>query len=175
MSAKPLVLAAALCAAAAGRASAEPVLDGVSWQAARVERGRVAAWQDVKVVSNPPPKLVNRLRVRVLLKNRGPKPVEGILLRFGMTARLTPTAGTGASSEGAWAIPFAIGEKRVPFVGPNKTVEVSLDPGDDLVIYLRRVARAGWWPDRLKMQVMLDLHPGATSIQTSEDVVELGR
>jgi hypothetical protein len=173
MGVKLLLLAAALAAAGAVRASAELALDGVHWQAARVERGRVAAWQDVKVVANPPPKLVNKLRVHLLLKNRGAKAVEGVLVRFTMTARLAP--GEGAPVEGTWAIPFAIGEKRVPFVGPNKTVEVTLDPGDDLVIYLRRAVRAGWWPDRLKMQVMLDLHPGSTSIQTGEDAVELGR
>jgi len=170
---KVLVLAAAVAAAGAGRASAELSLDGVQWQAARVERGRVAAWQDVKVVANAPPKILNRLRVHLLLKNRGAKPVEGVLLRFAMTARLSPME--GAPTEGSWAIPFAIGEKRVPYVGANKTVEVTLDPGDDLVIYLRRMVRAGWWPDRLKMQVMLDLHPGSASIQTGEDVLEIGR
>jgi hypothetical protein len=173
MRAKTFVLAAALAAAGAGRAAAELALDSVHWQAARVERGRVVAWQEVKVVADPPPKLANRLRVHLFLKNRGTAAVEGVLVRFSMTARLAPVE--GASVEGSWAIPFANGEKRVPYVGPNKTVEVTLDPGDDLAIYLRRVVRAGWWPDRLKMQVMLDLHPGSTSIQTGEDVVELGR
>ena len=173
MRAKTFVLAAALAAAGTGRAAAEVALDGLHWQAARVERGRVASWQEVKVVADPPPKLTNRLRAHVFLKNRGAKAVEGVLVRFSMTARLAPSE--GAPVEGSWAIPFAIGEKRVPFVGPNKTVEVTLDPGDDLTIYLRRVLRAGWWPDRLKMQVMLDLHPGAAAIQTGEDVVELGR
>ena len=173
MRVKGLLLAAALAGAGAGPASAELVLDGVHWQAARVERGRVAGWQDVKVVADPPPKLTNRVRVHVLLTNRGAKAVEGVLVRFSMTARLS--AGTGAPTEGAWAIPFALGEKRVPFVGPNKTVDVALDPGDDLTIYLRRVVRAGWWPDRLKMQVMLDLHPGSNAVQTGEDVVEFGR
>jgi hypothetical protein len=173
MRARPFVFAAALAAAAAGRASAELALDGVHWQVGRVEHARVAAWQDVRVVADGPPKLVNRLRVHLLLRNRGPKAVEGVLLRYSMTARLSP--GQGPAAEGTWAIPFSVDEKRIPLVGAGKTVEVTLDTSPALDLYLRRLARAGWWPDRLKMQVMLEPHPGSGSIQTGEDTVELQR
>jgi hypothetical protein len=173
MRVKSLVLAAAVAAAAAGRAAAELALEGVHWQVGRVEHARVVAWQDVRVVADGPPRLANRLRVHLLLRNRGAKPAEGVLLRYSMTARLAP--GQGAVAEGTWAIPFSVDEKRIPLVGPAKTVEVTLETSPALDLYLRRLARAGWWPDRLKMQVMLEPHPGAETIQTGEDVVELQR
>jgi hypothetical protein len=173
MRVKAFVLAAACAAAGSARASAELALESAHWQTGRLERGRVVAWQEVKVVENAPPKLTNRLRVHLLLKNRGTKPVEAVLLRYSMTARVAPSQ--GAASDGTWAIPFSVDEKHIPLVGPNKTVEVTLDAGAALELYLRRLARAGWWPDRLKMQVMLEPRVGATEIQTSEDVLELRR
>jgi hypothetical protein len=166
-----LVLAAALAAAGTASASAEIVLEGVHWQVGRVSGGRVVAWQDLKVLADGPPKLDNRLRARLVLKNRGIKTEETLLLRYSMTARVAPSA--GAATEGSWAIPFVVEEKRVPKVGPEKTIEVPLETGAALELYLRRLARAGWWPDRVKLQVMLEPHPGSTSIQTVEDTLEV--
>ncbi len=166
-----IVLAAALAAAGATPASAEIVLEGVHWQAGRVEGGRVVAWQDVKVVTDGPPKLHDRLRARLVVKNRGAKAEETLLLRYSMTARVAPS--TGAPTEGSWAIPFVVEERRVPKVGADKTIEVPLDTGVALDLYLRRLARAGWWPDRVKLQVMLEPHPGSTAIQTVEDTLEV--
>lgn len=167
---KALIAAAAVAAAAAGPASAEIVLEGVHWQAGRVEGGRVAAWQDIKVLVDGPPKLDNRLRARLVLKNRGPKAEEGILLRYSLTARVGPSDKPG---DGAWAVPFAVEERRVPKVGPNQVVEVPLEAGAQLELYVRRLARAGWWPDRLKLQVMLEPHAGCVALQTAEDILEL--
>ena len=101
-----------------------------------------------------------------------PKSVEGVVLRYSMTLRLKPSE---ASASGNWAIPFSVEEKRVPVVAAHKTLEVFLDPRQTLDLQLRRLARAGWWPDRIKMQVMLDPRRSATALQTVEDVVELAR
>ncbi len=163
-------LAAALAAGAAS-ASAEIVLEGVHWQAGRVEGG--AAWQDVRVLEDGPPRLENRLRARLVLKNRGPKTEETLLLRYSLTARIAPVA--GAATEGSWTIPFAVEERRVPKVAPGKTIEVPLDAGVALGLYLRRLVRASWWPDRVRLQVMLEPHPGSASLQTVEDTLEVVR
>ena len=168
-----LALAAVLAAARAGGASAEIVLEGVHWQAGRAEAGRVAAWQDVKVLVDGPPKLDNRLRARVVLKNRGAKADEGILIRYSMTARVAPAS--GAAAEGAWAIPFVVEERRVPRVAADKMIEVPLETGAALGLYARRLARAGWWLDRVKLQVMIEPHPGSAVLQTVEDSLEIAR
>lgn len=166
-----ILLAVGLAMAAAGRASAELVLESVHWQVGRVERGHVASWVDVKVLEDGPPKLESRLKARLVLKNRGPQTSEGILLRYSLTARLTQAG--GAAAEGVWAIPFMIEERRVPKVGPNKVIEVPLETNPGLELYLRRLSRSGWWPDRLRIQVMLEPHPGVQTIQTLEDVLEV--
>ena len=170
---KALTLAAAIVAAGAGAVSAEIVLEGVHWQAGRVEGTRVTAWQDVKFVVDGPPKLDARMRARLVLKNSGAKAEEGLLIRYSMTARVAPTA--GRVGEGSWAIPFIVEERRVPKVAPDKMIEVPLETGAALELYVRRLSRAGWWPDRVKVQVMLEPHPGSAVLQTVEDVVEIRR
>ena len=163
--AKALVLAAAFAAAGASPASSELALESVHWQAGRVEGGRVTSWRDVKA-------LADRMRARLVLKNDGPRNEEGLLLRYSLTARVLPADGGGA--DGAWAVPFLVDEKRVPKVGAEKTVEVSIDAGAAIDLYLRRMARAGWRPDRIKIQVMLEPHHGSKTLQIVEDVLEAG-
>jgi hypothetical protein len=168
-----LAVAAALAAATAGAASAEVVLEGVHWQAGRAEPGRAAVWQDVKSLNAKPPRLDTRLRARLVVTNAGAQDEEGLLLRYSLSARV---AGAGSASDGgAWAVPFSVDEKRVPRVGADKMIEVPLDASAELDLYLRRLARAGWWPDRIKIQVMLEPRAGSKSIQLVEDVVEVRR
>lgn len=168
---KTLALAAALAAAGAVRASAEPSLEGVHWQEGRVAGARVSGWRDVKEIVDGPPKLDARLRARLVLRNPEGKPEEGVLIRYSMTARLSPAA--GAAAEGTWAIPFVVEERRVPKVAAGKTIEVPLDTGAALDLYIRRIVRAGWWPDRVKLQVMLEPHAGGAALQLVEDVLEI--
>ena len=153
-------------------ARAELLLEGVSWQRARIEKTRVASWEDDVVVVDGPPKLDTRLRARLTLVNRGPAAAEGILLRYSMTGRIAPIAG---KSEGVWGIAFMVDGKRVPKVGPNKTMEVYLTTSPALELYLAKLARAGWWPDRVKLQVMIEPHLGATAVQSLESVLEVSK
>lgn len=163
---------AAFMAAGAGPASADLLLTNVHWQRGRVERTRVAAWEDIGRLVDSPPKLDNRLRVQLTLKNRGPKAVEGILLRYSMTARVSPSAG---GEEGVWGIPFMVEEKRIPKMEPNQILDVNLATSPSLELYLAKLSRAGWWPDRVKLQVMVEPHAGATTLQSLENILEVSR
>ena len=49
-----------------------------------------------------------------------------------------------------------------------------LDASSAVELYLRRVARAGWSLDRLKIQVMLEPHRGCKTLQAVEDTLEVG-
>ena len=167
---RALALAAALAGAAATAAPAQLSLDAVRWQIGKVARGRVS-WADGRLLAEGPPKLASRLRARLVLRNKGTAPVEGVLLRYSMTARLVPSASPEAA--GTWAIPFSVDERRVPVIGAGKTIDVPLESAAALDLYLRHLARAGWWPDRIKLQVMLDPRPGSSAIQTVEDVLEV--
>jgi hypothetical protein len=168
-----IMAAAAALAAAAGVASAEVALEGVHWQAGGAGAARVTAWQDLKVLVAAPPKLDNRLRARLVLSNRGAKEEDGLLLRYSLTARLAPAE--GSPPDGSWAVPFIVDEKRVPKIGAGKMVEVPLDASPALDLYLHRLSRSGWWPDRIRIQVMLEPHAGIKSLQVVEDVLEVRR
>ena len=167
---KTLAVAAALAAATAGAAAAEISLESVSWQVGRVAAGRVVSWQNVTVLEDGPPKLDNRLRARLVLKNAGPAE-EGLLVRYSMTTRVVPSK--DAPGGGSWAVPFSVDERRVPRIGADKTLEVPLDASPALDLYLRRIARAGWWPDRIKIQVMLEPRSGSKTISVVEAVLEV--
>ncbi|MCR4296371.1 MAG: hypothetical protein NUW21_12610, partial [Elusimicrobia bacterium] len=133
----------------------------------------VVAWEDAASLVDAPPKLDSRLRARLRLKNRGPKAAEGILLRYSMTGRLSPAA--AAAPEGSWGIPFMVGEKRVPKVRANNVQDVYLTTSPALELYLNKLARAGWWPDRLKLQAMLEPNHGGAAVQSAEAVLEVGK
>ena len=151
---------------------ADLLLESVSWQRGRVEASRVV-WGDADKLVDGPPKLDTRMRARLTLKNRGPIAAEGILLRYSMTGRAAPIA--EAKAEGTWGIPFMVDEKRVPKIGPNKTVDIFLAISPALDLYIRRISRVGWWPDRVKLQVMIEPHAGAVALQSLESVIEVGK
>jgi hypothetical protein len=166
-----LIAVLAFAAFAAAGARAELFLESASWQRARADKGAAVVWEDVSSLADAAPKLDARLRARVTLKNRGPKSAEGILLRYSMTGRVAPTA--DPKGEGAWGIPFMVDEKRVPKIGPNKTLDVYLTTSPALELYLAKLARAGWWPDRVKLQVMIEPHRGAVALQSLETALEV--
>lgn len=163
-------LAAALAAAGAGPVCAELVLEGAGWQKGRVERpARPPKYEDAASVKLPE-RGPARLRAKAVLKNRGPKSVEGILIRYVVSARLV--AGQGGA-EGAWALPFSVDERRVPKIGSNKLLDVPLTVSPALEDYLKRIKRQGFRADALKVQAQIDTHAdGAVVIKEAVLAVE---
>ena len=140
-------------------ARAEIRLAGIGWQRLVKHQGRSAGFETLPAVSLSGSTDSRRLRAKLTLLNGGPKSAEGILLRYCFAARLVPREGRAA---GVWAVPFMIEEKRVPKLGPNQSQEVALEPSL-WGMYLRRLARTGFWPDRLRLQVMLEPRAGETA------------
>jgi hypothetical protein len=165
-----LALAAAFSAAGAGTAAAELVLESVGWQSGRVERPpRPIKFEDAATVSLPR-KGAPRLRAQASLKNRGPKSVEGILVRYTVAARLVPDRAVAA--EAAWALPFVVDERRVPKIGPNQVLAVPLTLTPNLENYLKRLVRQGFRANALKVSAMIETHAdGAVRVQ--EAVLEV--
>ncbi|MDE2491280.1 MAG: hypothetical protein KGM24_10560 [Elusimicrobia bacterium] len=162
-------LAAALLAAASA-ASAGIVLEGVYWQIAEPRPGRVPVWRDVRELEWTPPRL-GRLRARLVLRNSGTSPEEGLLIRYSLAARLSPSS--APATDANWAIPFSVDERRVAEVKPGAVVEVPLEIGVVLRPYLRSLARANWRPDRLRVRAMLEPRYGSKDIQTVEGLVDV--
>ena len=157
--------------------SAEVMIESVSWQLAKTRRGSKPVYQDITILPARPPRIDGKLRLRVVLKNRGPKEAEGLVLRYCLAARLAPA---GRSEEGVWAVPFLISEKRVPKVGPNQFFEVGMDPSLSvdmpLTHYLKRALDSGFWPDQLRLQVMLrPRRPDVETVKTWEITLPMKR
>lgn len=151
-------------------AAAEVQLQSVSWQQTASTKGAKPA--DVSQLALPAGSAVKgHLRARVKLLNRG-QAVEGVLLQYALTAELAPEDTAGAKPQ--WAIPFALDERRVPKIGPNEYLDVSVDPTQALTIYLRRVHREGYWPTQLKIQVMLTPRKGAGVMQVVDSTLPVG-
>jgi hypothetical protein len=152
----------ALAAAGAGPVFAEVLIDAVGWQSGRVMKpARPAVWvvaDSAKLDAKKAP----LLRGRIVLKNRGPVPAEGILVRYTAAARLA----------GVWALPFLIDERRVPKVGPNALLEVPLSLSPKLGLYLTKLKRFDFKPDAFKLQAMLEPHAevGVRVVEASLEV-----
>lgn len=138
---------------------AEIQLQKVQWQLSRKAKGQALHFEEVQALSLEGARLPGRLRAQLTVLNRGPRAVEGILLRYSVSARLAPKE---KSSEAVWAVPFMLEERRVPKVGPNKVQEIPLDP-HMLAAHLLKVDRAGYTAEEIKLQVMLVPRIGETS------------
>jgi len=147
--------------------SAEVVLQEMRWQVTPNVQSRKAVWHDAAGWLQPPgSKLERQPRVLVTLRNRSAGSEEALLLRYAVSARLAHVREDGAASaEGTWAIPFILEERRVPKVRGNDVLRVPISLNRAMFgAYLMRMRRAGFWPDMLKLQVMVEPRPGENSL-----------
>ncbi|MBI5630466.1 MAG: hypothetical protein HY921_06240 [Elusimicrobia bacterium] len=162
------VLSAAF--AAALPAGAEVQLQQLEWQLGRPAKTQAARFEAIPVLSLAGATLPGKIRVKLTLVNRGPKPVEGILLRYSVAARVAPK---GRSQDGTWALPFMLEEKRVPKVGPNQIREVPLVPSM-LGGYLLKLDQAGYAADQVKIQAMQEPRAGESyPVRVLESILEV--
>lgn len=158
---------------AAGPARAELFIERIDWEFALPMKGRPSHFEAVESLKTDPPAFKGKLRAQLTLKNRGPRPMEGILLRYALSARL---ASLDLGQEGTWAVPFAVEERRVPRVGANQLLKVPLGPSPMLDLYLKRLKRIGLWPDQIKIQVMIEPHhQEAAALQVMERILPFRR
>jgi hypothetical protein len=144
------VLLLAVLLLGAGAARAELVLDGVAWEPAHLDIASA--------------KLIAKTKAKARLKNRGPKKIEGVLMRYSLTAQL----------EGHWVVPFTIEQKRVARIKPNQIIDVAIGPSPMLPIYLKKLKREGVKPEALRLQVMIEPRPGEPQpIQVAEAVLQV--
>lgn len=160
---------ASFFAASAGTALAELMLEAAGWQGSRVSvTGASAVWQNVERWQR---QRLPRLRGKVVLKNRGPKPAEAVLLRYSVSARLVPDRAVAA--EAAWSLPILVDERRVPKIGPNQVVDIPLSLSPKLEHYFKKLRRQGLRANALKIQAMLEPN-GADGVRVVEANLEVG-
>lgn len=151
----PVVLVVALCA---GRASAAVELQTLGWRiAAPAKPGQPKAAEPIerlRLASDG--RIPGKLAGTVKLVSRG-TPVEGVLLRYSVAAKLEPKDG---KAESAWAVPYLLEERRVPKIKANAYVEIPLDAAVWTEAYFKKLSREGYRAVELKMQVMIEPRPG---------------
>ena len=154
MRSKTLALAAGL-ACAALPAAAELELQSVQWQLVQREPGKAlkppTAEDLAELAVAPGGKLAGRLWAKLKMLNRGPAR-EALLLRYAVSAKIAPL---DKHEVAIWALPFMLGDRRLPKVRANAPLEVPLDPTDEVSLYLRNVFREGFWPEEFRIQVMV--------------------
>ena len=141
-------------------AAAEVSLQKLTWELGRrapVTKPAAAKFERIETLKLESGRIGGKLHARLTLVNRGPKALEGILLRYSLTARLVPLA---EKKEGVWVVAFLLDERHVPKIGANQVQDVLLDPSVLLDLYLKKAQRGGYVPDRIRLDLMIEPHPG---------------
>jgi len=73
-------------------------------------------------------------------------------------------------TEGVWGVPFWIEERRVPKIKPAKFKEVAISHFD-LQGYLKRLRGTGFWPDALKVRIMVEPRMGEPLKTIPESII----
>jgi hypothetical protein len=158
-------LGAAVAAFLASASTAWPdiVIQDIRWQLAPASNGRKAGFRDAAGWFAPPDsKPAARPRVLATLANRSRDAEEAVLLRFAVSARLARVEG----GEGTWGVPFILDDRRIPKVNGSAVHSVPI-PINRAVLdgFLKRMRRSGFWPDALRVEVMVEPRPGDASFQ----------
>lgn len=154
-----ILLISALLGAAP--ASAEVTIERTDWQLALQMRRQKRIYHDISQWLFPPSLQVKlRPRALVVLANKSGKAETAVLLRYSITPRLRRI---GTSEEGIWTVPLVVEERRIPNLKGGQTKKIPLYLNRiSFGAYLKRMYRAGYWPDALRIEVMVEPKPGET-------------
>ncbi len=145
----------------AAPASAEVTIERLNWQLALQMRKQKRIYHDISQWLFPPsPKVKLRPRALVKIANKSGKAETAVLLRYSITPRLRRI---GESEEGLWMVPFVVEERRIPNLKGGQAKEIPLYLNRvAFSAYLKRMYRAGYWPDAFRVEVMIEPKPGET-------------
>ena len=152
----------------AARAQAAPDISKIEWQisSGRSNSGKAIYKPIAKWIQRPNGKSPGHMRIVATLTNKGPVVLSGNILRCAVSAHLVPADKSASlnnsftepgplEAPGLWALPFWLEERRVPKINPGQTLSATI-PHIDLRNYLKKLSRTGFWPDSLKVQLMLE-------------------
>lgn len=140
-----------------GPALAQVAVRGVRWQVGLKSGKPGGVFHDAKTWLLPPGSAGGRVRAMVSLSNRGARSQDAVLVRFSVSARLAKEPG----GESLWAVPFILEDRRVPKIRAGAGLEVAVPVNRAaLAAYLQRLHGAGFWPDALRIEVMVEPRRG---------------
>jgi hypothetical protein len=153
----PLVLACALCAAAAP-AAAQVEVTRITWEVSKVQGKNRAPFAPVtELRAAPEAKFTDHLRAAVTLRNPAPRAAEGLVLRYVLSLRLLKNG--EPADKAFWAIPFHTEEIRVSKINTSSE-KVARVLRFELPAQLNKLRSSGFSPSALKLEVMLNPRQG---------------
>jgi hypothetical protein len=154
-----IILTLALLGGTLLPAHADILIRDVNWQLALQVAKKKRNYHDIRQWLFPPTdKAKIRARAMVRLGNRGNSDEAAVLLKYVFVARLRKI---GSKKEGVWTVPFHLEEKRITIFKKLSEKVVSL-PINRVALnaYLKRMYRAGYWPDAFRVKVMVEPRTG---------------
>lgn len=143
----------------ANYASSEVVLQNIHWHLLRKEQGKKDVYQEIDRWTQPPAaQIKNKPRAVISLLNRGPNRTQGVVFNYAISARVVEKDSKNEEA-GTWTVPFWTEDRRIAWLKANQIKEVSVD-NMLLATYLKRLYRAGFWPNAIKIDVMLEPRAG---------------
>lgn len=170
MTGKTLLLASLGLVLAAPPLRAEVVIADVKWQLAIQVKKHKRDYHDIRRWLFPPTdKAKIRVRATLYLINRSPKSESALLLKYAFGARLRRI---GGDDPGIWTVPFHLDERRIPIIKGGERRKINL-PINRVALnaYLKRMYRAGYWPDSFKVHVMVEPRIGEGFADRIQEVV----
>lgn len=144
-------------------AHADVVLSRLTWEISLQAKKQKGVYHHVQSWLLPPRfPLESRSRILVTLVNKGPREEEAVLLRYVLSARLVPISSTDPGT-GTWTIPFLLEDRHVPrALGVHSVQNIPIYFNRKVSAYLKKAYQAGFWPDALKIQVLVEPRRGDT-------------
>jgi hypothetical protein len=142
---------------------ASVTLKEIRWEIAIQGSGQKRVYHEIRNWFQPPNALLKQWpRAEVILTNDGPQPQEAMLMRYAVAVRLVKIQGE-SKKEAVWSIPFILEDKRIPKIRAQETRIIPIYLNRVVLqSYLKRVHRAGFWPEALRIHVVLEPRAGET-------------
>lgn len=103
-----------------------------------------------------------RLRAVLTIANEGARVESGAVIRFALSARLRRI---GTDGEGVWELPFLLEQRHVPQIKRGRGLNIFLPINRVAVVtYLKRLRAAGYWPDSLRVEAVIEPRVGTEDL-----------
>lgn len=153
----PFLLFCSFLLAAAPLAAQVEVVK-IDWELSKLsgkDRGPYAPVS--RLSADPAAKFTDYLRALVTLRNKAPKAVEGVVLRYALSLRLLRNG--DPADKAFWCVPYYVEEVRVSKVGAVSERQARVIRFE-LQNQLNKLKNSGFSPTALKLEVMVGPRQG---------------
>jgi hypothetical protein len=162
------------CLLAAAPLAAQVEVVRIDWEISKLAgKARTPYAPVAQLRAGPAVKFTDYLRALVTLRNKSPKAVEGVVLRYALSLRLLKNG--DAADKAFWCVPYYVEEVRVSKVGAVSERQARVIRFE-LQNQLNKLKNSGFSPTALKLEVMAGPRQGdEPAAIVREAVIEIAR